>query len=80
LSNEHDPDDPASKNALLPPPVQARYENGRLYYVRGRNGDVSVARYFARHDLFYAVGDAIGYFRGDLTIGKPVPLHDAFEN
>jgi hypothetical protein len=58
----------------------AHYEDGVLYYVRSSSGDVSVARYFARHDLFFAVGDAIGYFPGDLTIGKPVPLASAFGN
>jgi hypothetical protein len=65
-------------------PAQAkssrRFEDGVLYYVRSRNGDVSVARYFSRHDLFFAVGDAIGYFPGDLTIGEPVPLTSAFVN
>jgi uncharacterized protein (TIGR02246 family) len=63
-------------------PVQTatRYDDGVLYYVKARSGDINVARYFARHNLFFAVGDAIGYFPGDLTIGKPVPLTSTFGN
>ena len=46
-----------------------------------RSGEVSVARYLARHELFFAVGDAIGYFPDDLgAIGKPVPLDGAFDD
>jgi hypothetical protein len=54
-------------------------EDGGLYYVKARNGEVSVARYFARHNLFFAVGAAIGYFPGDLVVGRRVPLDDAFD-
>jgi hypothetical protein len=69
---------PFDLNLRKPHPTP--YEDGVLYYVKSRSGDVSVARYFARHDLFFAVGDAIGYFPGDLTIGKAVPLTAAFGN
>ena len=56
-------------------------KDGVLYYVKSRSGELSVARYFARHELFFAVGDAIGYFPGDLgAIGKPVPLNGAFDD
>jgi hypothetical protein len=82
LSNQHD----LTATVLESAPVRSvgvgpRYENGKLYYVKARSGDVSVARYFARHNLFYAVGDAIGYFPGDLAaIGKPVPFDGAFDD
>jgi len=56
-------------------------KDGVLYYVKSRSGEVSVARYLARHELFFAVGDAIGYFPDDLgAIGKPVPLDGAFDD
>lgn len=54
-------------------------KDGGLYYVKSRSGEVSVARYFARHQMFFAVGDAIGYFAGDLAVGRPVPLDAAFD-
>jgi SnoaL-like domain len=58
------------------PPV-----DGALYYVRSRSGEVNVARYVARHNLYFAVGDSIGYFPQDLgAIGRLVPLDGAFDD
>jgi hypothetical protein len=68
------------QHAATPATTSRHLQDGALYYVKSRSGEVSVARYFARHDLFFAVGDAIGYFPGDLTIGKPVPLSGAFDH
>jgi len=63
------------------PAASRGLKDGVLYYVKSRSGEVNVARYLARHDLFFAVGDAIGYFPSDLTaIGKPVPLEGAFDD
>jgi hypothetical protein len=48
--------------------------------VKSRSGEVNVARYLAAHNLYFAVGDSIGYFPGDFgAIGKPVPLEGAFD-
>jgi hypothetical protein len=82
LGDQHDRTATVLESASVRPAgAGPRYENGMLYYVKARSGDVSVARYFARHNLFYAVGDAIGYFPGDLAaIGKPVQFDGAFDD
>jgi hypothetical protein len=62
------------------PTADGHPKDGVLYYVKSRSGEVNVARYLARHNLYFAVGDSIGYFPGDLAaIGKPVPLDKAFD-
>jgi hypothetical protein len=73
--------DSATDNPIEPTPAAAVYpRDGVLYYVKSRSGEINVARYVARHDLYFAVGDSIGYFPGDLgAIGKPVPLDHAFD-
>lgn len=82
MNNQHDLIATVVESApARPAGVGPRYENGKLYYVKARSGEVSVARYFTRHNLFYAVGDAIGYFPGDLAaIGKPVQFDGAFDD
>jgi hypothetical protein len=82
LNNQHDMTATVVESGPAGPAgASPHYENGKLYYVKARSGDVSVARYFARHNLFYAVGDAIGYFPGDLAaIGKPVQFDGAFDD
>ena len=71
----------ASENPLKSAPTAGGHPiDGVLYYVKSRSGEVNVARYLARHNLYFAVGDSIGYFPGDLeAIGKPVPLDNAFD-
>lgn len=82
MSNQHDLTAAELESATARPAGGGpHYENGVLYYVKARSGEVSVARYFARHNLFYGVGDAIGYFPGDLAaIGKRVQLDNVFDD
>lgn len=55
-----------------------QYEDNTLYFIKSKAGAVNVGRYLAKYDLFYAVGDSIGYFPADLIVGRPVPLDGAF--
>jgi hypothetical protein len=72
--------EPSPENTLEPTPAEGHPKDGVLYYVKSRSGEINVARYLARHNLYFAVGDSIGYFPSDLgAIGRPVPLDKAFD-
>jgi hypothetical protein len=76
MVTEHARDSPQSPQ----PTAIGHPKDGVLYYVKSRSGEVNVARYLARYNLYFAVGDSIGYFPGDFAaIGRPVPLDKAFD-
>jgi hypothetical protein len=59
---------------------QIRLDDGGYYFVRTNSGLVTIVKYLAEHEMFFAVGDAIGYFMRDMAvIGKRISFDDAFD-
>jgi len=60
--------------------AQTTLEDGGYYFVRTKSGLETIVKYIAEHEMFFAVGDAIGYFSRDMAvIGKRISFDDAFE-
>jgi hypothetical protein len=60
--------------------VQTTLEDGGYYFVRTTSGLETIVKYFAEYEMFFAVGDAIGYFSRDMAvIGKRISFDNAFE-
>jgi hypothetical protein len=60
--------------------AQTTLEDGGYYFVRTKSGFETIVKYIAEHEMFFAVGDAIGYFSRDMAvIGKRVSFDDAFD-
>jgi hypothetical protein len=61
------------------PRTQTVLEDGGYYFVRTTSGLETIVKYFAEHEMFFAVGDAIGYFPRDMAvIGKRISFDNAF--
>jgi hypothetical protein len=61
------------------PHTQTVLEDGGYYFVRTSSGLETIVKYLAEHEMFFAVGDAIGYFSRDMAvIGKRITFEDAF--
>ena len=78
-SHMHAAPAPEGKPAMPPEPSRETPEDGAFYFVRTKTGIETVAKYIGKHALFFAVGDAIGYFPGDLeAVGRRISFDHAF--